>query len=398
MFFLNISLFVTSFILLASKYIVYRDRWSALWSNPVTSMYVGCFPMGGTTLINVAVEVIHSKYGIGGKGFLYFIWTMWWLDIVISFLCCWVGVHCMCEVFQVCGACSCSQAVDRFTNQKHSIEAMNATWLLPVVTLIVAASCGGVVAGSLMEYSQSHALKTVIVSVFMVTVGLCLALMILTIYMLRLIVYGLPSGPPILSVFLPLGPTGQAGYAVLLIGQNLHTLFPPLLDSAGFPLKQHTSAGIIVDVVCTCISFVLWSIATMWILYAFLALYSGLRKVLIPFKISFWGLVFPNVGNHPILWLVKYSNLVIFFFQAVYANLTIQISNAFDSRAFRVWGALYAAATLVLWLSIFSRSVWELRTFFIVARRSDSTFKDKYGVAQELQTNGSTDISVTETV
>ncbi|KAF4620543.1 hypothetical protein D9613_000669 [Agrocybe pediades] len=358
-FFLNLALFILSFVLLAAKYIRYRGKWIALWNNPATSVYVGCFPMGGTTLINVATQVIHSEYNIGGKGFLYFLWAMWWLDICISFLCCWVGLHYM------------------ITNQKHSLEAMNATWILPVVTLIVAASCGGVVAGSLVHYSETHALNTVIVSVFMVTVGLCLALMILTIYILRLIIHGLPSGGPLLSVFLPLGPTGQAGYAVLLIGQNLRTLFPPLLGNAGFPLKPDTSAGVIVDVVCTCISFVLWSMATMWILYAFLALHTGLRQALIPFKIPFWGLVFPN---------------------AVYANLTIQISNAFDSRAFRVWGAIYAVGTLLLWISIFSRSLWELKTFLIIRKNADSNLEDKDDVQQEIHTHGSTHTSSTEIV
>jgi tellurite resistance protein TehA-like permease len=82
-------------VLVAAKYIYYPDRWAALVQNPVTSLYAGTFPMGATTLINVAVLIIHTKYGIGGKGLLYFIWVMWWLDVVIACLCTWVGVHIM---------------------------------------------------------------------------------------------------------------------------------------------------------------------------------------------------------------------------------------------------------------------------------------------------------------
>jgi len=37
----------------------------------------------------------------------------------------------------------------------------------------------------------------------------------ITIYILRMIVHGLPPGPHILSVFLPLGPNPQSGYALL---------------------------------------------------------------------------------------------------------------------------------------------------------------------------------------
>lgn len=94
--FLNLFLFVLFTILLITKYLCYPDRWKSLIRNPVTSLFAGCFPMAGTTLINVAVQVVHTRYHVGGKGFLYFIWSMWWLDIVVSLLCCWLGVNAMC--------------------------------------------------------------------------------------------------------------------------------------------------------------------------------------------------------------------------------------------------------------------------------------------------------------
>jgi tellurite resistance protein TehA-like permease len=94
-FFLNLFLFCSFFIILGLKYICYPDRWSSLLRNPMASLYAGCFPMGATTLINVAVTVINGQLNYGGKSFLYFIWAMWWLDVFISFACCWVGVHSM---------------------------------------------------------------------------------------------------------------------------------------------------------------------------------------------------------------------------------------------------------------------------------------------------------------
>jgi hypothetical protein len=41
----------------------------------------------------------------------------------------------------------------------------------------------------------------------------------------------------------------------------------------------------------------------------------------------------------------------------VYANLTIALSQVLDARFFRVWGALYAVLTLLLWIVVFSRTV-----------------------------------------
>lgn len=94
-FFLNLMLFCIFSLLALTKYVMYPDRWKAVLNSPVTSSYLGTFPMGVTTLINVAVEVVNIHFGVGGKGFLYFIWAVWWLDVIISALCCWVGVHTM---------------------------------------------------------------------------------------------------------------------------------------------------------------------------------------------------------------------------------------------------------------------------------------------------------------
>jgi len=182
----------------------------------------------------------------------------------------------------------------RMIHQTHSLETMTSMWLLPVVTLIVASSSGGVIAKPMQDYSTQHSLQTITLSVFMVTVGLSLALMMLTVYLMRLIIHGLPKGITLLSVFLPLGPTGQAGYSVMLIGDTFKTLLPSKSTQIPGFLTWDTT-GTIIDVVCISIAFVLWSLATMWILYAVLALYTGLRESSIPFKISFWGLVFPNV-------------------------------------------------------------------------------------------------------
>lgn len=147
---------------------------------------------------------------------------------------------------------------------------------------------------ALQKYSPRHALITVTFSVFLVAVGLCLAFMILTLYLGRLIIHGLPPGASVLSVFLPLGPTGQSGFAWYLIGRNLHTLLPYVhAGDSGF-LSSPTTADILI-VLCTSSAFLMWCLATMWMLYAILALQSTVLKSPVAFKMSFWGLVFPNV-------------------------------------------------------------------------------------------------------
>lgn len=172
---------------------------------------------------------------------------------------------------------------------------MTAAWLLPVVTVIVASSTGGVFSPILNEYNPSYALITQVVSIFMVTIGLSLALMLLTIYILRLIVVGVPEGNNVLSVFLPLGPTGQAGYSILLAGQYFKEILPLQYGSSTF--LTDPSTGPIINVLCVCISFTLWALASMWMIFALLAMQHVLRKTRIVFKVNFWGLIFPNVSQ-----------------------------------------------------------------------------------------------------
>ena len=170
---------------------------------------------------------------------------------------------------------------------------MTTAWLLPVVTLIVCSSNAGVLANALKEYSLSNALITVIIDIFIVTVGFTLSFIIFTIYFQRLIVYGLPEGPSALTVFLPLGPTGQAGFAVVLIGQNLNDLLPAERSSSTFLSWPYT--GQVLYVLCISIAFLLWTLATMFLFFALMAIASTLRKTRIAFTPNFWGLVFPNV-------------------------------------------------------------------------------------------------------
>lgn len=246
---------------------------------------------------------------------------------------------------------------------------MTPVWLLPVVTLIVASSTGGVLTPYIYAISPAHALFTATTCVFLVSIGLSLALMMLTVYLYRLIVHGPPPGANILSSFIPLGPTGQSGFAILLIGQAFKEILP-YANAGDSGILASQVAGEIVWTVCVGLSFVLWSLATMWLGIACLGLQHVLRKTRFPFKLPFWGMIFPNVCRSLYLLdlflklsmsqpakLTGYPDDARYGVQGVYANLTIQLGKTFDSSFFRVWGAVYAGITLLLWLYVFSRTM-----------------------------------------
>lgn len=175
---------------------------------------------------------------------------------------------------------------------------MTAIWLLPVVTFIVASSTGGILAPALLQYSRYHALITLTVAAFMVFVGLTLAFMILTAYTLRLITYGVPQGANVISTFIPLGPMGQGGYSILLLGQGFRNVLP--LQNSSQVLSD-PNTGEILNVICVAAGFILWAIASMWLLYALLAVSDVLNPwseaESFSFRLPVWGLIFPNVRH-----------------------------------------------------------------------------------------------------
>lgn len=324
-FFFNLVIFCIFSAFTIARYVMYPKSWFAMIRDPGASLYLSCIPMGAATIISVAVQVICVHYDFGGKGFLYFCWGMWWIDVFVSGLCFWGLVHVM------------------ITRQKHALETMTGAWLFPIVTLIVSGSTGGICAKALIKYSVSRAIVTAGASAFLVILSFFLSFGLMIIYMLRLIVHGIPPGPQLLSAFLTFGLSGQGGFAVVLIGQAFGSVIPYPHGSSAFLHSETT--GNIIYVLCIVFGFGVWSIATMFIIYTALALYENVRAARFPVKLPFMGLIFP-VG--------------------AYANLTLNLAPILDSRFFRIYGAIWAVFTLLIWiyvggsilLQVFNRSAF----------------------------------------
>ncbi|CDO69364.1 hypothetical protein BN946_scf184961.g6 [Trametes cinnabarina] len=315
-FFLNLALFIVFNIFTIARYIIFPDTWSLMIHHPIQSLYIGTYPMGLSTLLNIAVGFLYQKYQFGGKGFLYAIWALWWFDVLLSVACAFELVHIM------------------KTRHEHSLNRLTAHWLLPVVTLIVISSTGGIMAPALVKLHPGQALLTLTVSLVLVSIGVGLAMMILTMYLLRLIVHGVPQDANVMSVFIPLGPMAQGGYCILLLGQGYRQVLP--LNYGDSHVLRQSNVGDIIAVISLATALVLWSLATMWMIYALRAVTEVVPRTRIPFKQTFWGLIFPN---------------------GVYANLTIQLYRTVDSPFFRVWGTIYSIATLILWTLVFLRTL-----------------------------------------
>lgn len=91
---------------------------------------------------------------------------------------------------------------------------------------------GSTIAYLLIPVNPSYSLTILLASYTLLGIGLLLAIIVLVAYFLRLAVHHLPPRELIISTFLPLGPCGQGGFAIVQLGRVARDLFPVLRESA----------------------------------------------------------------------------------------------------------------------------------------------------------------------
>jgi tellurite resistance protein TehA-like permease len=164
-----------------------------------------------------------------------------------------------------------------------ALSTMTATWLLPVVSTIVASASGGILASVLPN--PQHALWTLIISYILWGTGVPLAMCILCIYFQRLTIHKLPPREVIVSVFLPLGPLGQGGFAIMQLGKVASTLFP----ISGTLQSGSTNPGEFLYVVGWLAATIMWGFGLVWLFFAA----ASITRSRFPFNMGWWGFTFP---------------------------------------------------------------------------------------------------------
>ena len=167
----------------------------------------------------------------------------------------------------------------RFHTQSP-LSTMTAVWLLPIVPTIVASASGGIVAAVLPN--PRHALWTITISYILWGTGVPLAMATLVIYFQRLTLHKLPPREVIVSCFLPLGPLGQGGFAIMQLGKVSMQVFPK--TGTLIPLT-----GQVLYVVGFLIAIIMWGFGFVWFFFAI----ASISQSKFPFNMGWWGFTFP---------------------------------------------------------------------------------------------------------
>lgn len=300
LFALNVLLFVVFLAISILRYCLYPKIWASMIRHPAQSLFIGTFPMGLATIINMIVFVcVPSWQGSWWK----VAWALWWIDAAISVSSCFYLPFVL------------------MTVHGHSVETMTAAWLLPVVSTIVAAATGSLVAGVLPH--AEYALITLLTSYVLWGTGVPLAMVILVIYFLRLTTHNLPPKAVAVSTFLPLGPLGQGGFGIMQLGKVALEIFP---QTHTVPTAPH--AGEILYVAGFFTAIIMWGFGLVWLCFAVATIVRSQR---FPFNMGWWGFTFPL---------------------GVYTVCTTTLAKEIPSAFFRVLGTIFSVAVTILWIIV----------------------------------------------
>lgn len=233
----------------------------------------------------------------------------------------------------------------------HTSESFGTTILLPIVTVVVVASTGGVVAHPMISYDQWLARACVIVAYIVWGTGAPIAFLIIGLWIYRSAKYGYPPPSAIVSVFLPLGPVGQSSFGVLILGRVMRDIVQggtPIVPSLDLPtnlvLADSIYAGGLV------FSLILWGLGLVWYIIAFSICldYDLSHRTFFSrssFALNYWGLTFP-IG--------------------VFATGATELASQLDSGILRVIGTILSLQVVlhcawVSWMTVWK--VWDGSVF-----------------------------------
>lgn len=156
-----------------------------------------------------------------------------------------------------------------------------------------------------------------------------------------------PPREVIISCFLPLGPCGQGGEALLHLGQVAYDLFPRLTVNASTAAANNVKTNLTSHTLTLPVgqalfaagllgALLLWSFGIWWF---FLAIFTIIREVSrgkLTFNMGWWGATFP-LGS--------------------LAICTARIAIALDSLALKVVYTVFVFLTFAVWLVVFIPTV-----------------------------------------
>lgn len=174
-----------------------------------------------------------------------------------------------------------------FSGSAHrlTVQGMTPAWILPIFPILF----GGVLASILAAGQPLTSRMAILVSgVSFTGLGWMVAFLMYSVYIQRLMTFGLPPANLRPGMFIAVGPPAFTGLALL----NYGTTLPELQDYGYF--MGNSSATQILRTVADFTAVFLWMLAFWFFCLTTIALLAGVRRM--SFHLVWWALVFPNIA------------------------------------------------------------------------------------------------------
>ncbi|KAH7330538.1 C4-dicarboxylate transporter/malic acid transport protein-like protein [Rhexocercosporidium sp. MPI-PUGE-AT-0058] len=314
-FVLNLVLFLLFTAISLLRYTLYPRIFPIVLRHPHQSLFLATFPVGFATLINMTVLVCVPVWG---HGMATLAWVLWWIDTVLALTACFHLTYVI------------------MSNQRSELEEMTALYFIPIVSVVIAATSGGIVAGVLPNLD--HKLWTLVICYILWGIGSPLSWVILTLYFLRMTVHKPLKREVIVSLLLPIGPLSLSGFSIIVLGKLARNVFP-----VTHSLAKVADAGNIFYAMGFLVGLILWGFSIVWFVVAVVMISTSGG---FPFNMGWWGFIFP-IG--------------------VFTLLTISIGEELESSFFKVLSCVLTGICVVMWVGISARTVqrsWAGKMFY----------------------------------
>ncbi|KAH9832421.1 Malic acid transport protein [Teratosphaeria destructans] len=215
-----------------------------------------------------------------------------------------------------------------FTAPKRlTLHSMTPAWLLPTFPVML---CGTLASLIVSDQPDAHRLPIAIAGTTFQGLGWMISFMMFSIYVHRLMQYGLPAPNLRPGMFIAVGPPSFTGIALMGITNGLPQSYEYF--------ARHPNSVEILQIVALFAAIFLWSLALWFFFISLLSVLAGVKQM--SFHLVWWALVFPNTG-----WTIA----------------TINIGNQLESQGILWIGSAMTIILVATWTLVF---IMEMRAIF----------------------------------
>lgn len=196
-----------------------KEYLNEYYRNPTRSLFWGAYPMGWVTIINYMVNLVIHDSRISTqvkKRLLKTCYVLWWYDVGLSLLTAW-----FINFFIIRDFYSKDSKGDYPTlSSKIMSKNLQSIILLPIVPIVVACSCSANFT-MLPLFTETFGRRIQSLNLIITALLWCQAVLfvfiLVSMYFWNLYVNKIPPLGAAFSLFIVLGPLGQASYGILLL-------------------------------------------------------------------------------------------------------------------------------------------------------------------------------------